>query len=219
MVVRTELSQILSSDTLPPELGTRLIGLKTKFANEAIVRDANTGFIWVEFMNKPPYIDGDMLEIQAEAIAFALARTEPTRIIGIPTSGLPLAQQVATLFPDAQFVPARKLAHPEESTSDWPQAAVFDVYSFTKQADMRMVIESIEPGERYLVVDDVAAWGHASTGFIRALIDGGGIPVGFGVGFEKQFQTGIRAVAEAFNIPSVTVVSVTGIQNGEVILA
>ncbi len=219
MVTRLESVISLHPDSLPAHLRTQLAALKAKFKAEADVRNAETGFIWVAFMNKPPHIDSGMLEVQAAIIAHTLRHTKPTRIIGIPTSGIPLAEQVVIHFPDAAYVPTRKLTDPHDTVSDWPNAAVFDVFSFTRQANMRMAIKRVEPGERYLVADDVAAWGHASKGFFAAIGQNGGIPVGFGVGFEKQFQAGIRTVAVEFNIPSVAVVTVAGIQNGKVILA
>lgn len=214
-----ELAMPIQPDMLPAHLRNQLAALKDKFRTEAIIRDADTGFIWVEFMNKPPNIDSGMLEIQAAILAHTLQHTRPTRIIGIPTSGIPLAEQVATHFPNATYIPSRKLTDPQDTASDWPDAAVFTVYSFTRQMDMRMAIERVEPGERYLILDDVAAWGHASKDFLAAIAQNGGIPVGFGAGFEKQFQVGVRAVSETYDIPSVAVVSVTGIQDNTVILA
>jgi len=214
-----ELTMPIQPDMLPAHLRDQLAALKDKFIAEAEIRDAETGFIWVAFMNKPPDIDSGMLEVQAAIIAHTLRHTRPTRIIGIPTSGIPLTEQVAEHFPDAIYIPARKLTDQDDTASDWPNAAVFDVYSFTRKTDMRMAIERVEPDERYLIVDDVAAWGHASKDFLEAIVQNDGIPVGFGVGFEKKFQTGICAVTEEFNIPSVAVISVAGIQDGKVILA
>lgn len=214
-----ELTMPIQPDMLPAHLRDQLAALKDKFRAEAVIRDAETGFIWVAFMNKPPDIDSGMLEIQAAIIAHTLQHTKPTRIIGIPTSGIPLAEQVATHFQEAIYIPSRKLTDPQDTASDWPDAAVFGVYSFTRQTNMRMAIERVESGERYLIADDVAAWGHASKGFLAAIAQKGGVPVGFGVGFEKQFQIGVRAVSEEFDIPSVAVVSVAGIQDNTVILA
>lgn len=219
MAARLESALSFHPDSLPTHLRSQLTALKVKFEAEADVRDAATGFIWVAFMNKPPDIDSGMLEVQAAIIAHVLRHTRPTRIIGIPTSGIPLAQQVAMHFPDATYIPSRKLTDPQDTASDWPDAAIFDVFSFTRQTSMRMAIEKVEPGQQYLVADDVAAWAHASKGFFAAINQRGGIPVGFGVGFEKQFQAGINAVAEEFNIPSVAVVTVAGIQDGKVVLA
>lgn len=214
-----ELAMSIQLDFLPAHLQIQLAALKDKFRAEAVIRDADTGFIWVPFMNKPPDIDSGMLEVQAAIIAHTLRDTRPTRIIGIPTSGIPLAEQVTRHFPGAVYIPSRKLTDPQDTASDWPDAAVFDVFSFTRQTNMRMAIERVEPGDRCLIVDDVAAWGHASKGFLAAIAQKGGVPVGFGVGFEKQFQIGVRAVSEEFDIPSVAVLSVTGIQDGKVILA
>lgn len=214
-----ELTMPIHPDSLPVHLRGQLAALKDKFRAEAVIRDADTGFIWVTFMNKPPDIDSGMLETQAAILTHALNHTNPTRIIGIPTSGIPLAEQVALHFPGALYIPSRKLTDPQDTASDWPNAAVFDVHSFTRKMSMRMAIKRVEPGERYLVVDDVAAWGDASKGFLAAISQNGGTPVGFGVGFEKQFQKGVCAVAEEFKIPSVAVVSVTGIKDDTVILA
>lgn len=198
---------------LPHNLRVGLQTLRDRFCQEA-VGDAAKGFVTVKFMNRPPHIDSQMLAVQADVITHFLADSAPTRIIGIPNSGLPLTEQVAKNFPAARLVSSIKPdgdESREEISQQWKDAVKFDVYSYTKKANITMVTKRIEPGERYLIIDDVAAWAHAASGFLAAIKRHGGVPVAYAVGFEKKFQRGVSAVAQEYNIPVLAVISVNEI--------
>lgn len=202
--------------TLPENLRPKLKILRKRFYQEAEVLDSETGYIRVEFMNRPPKIDQEMLISQADIISHFLRYCNPTRIVGIPNSGLPLTEQVARNFPTAKLVSSTK---PNGAETNWENAVEFDVQSFTKRAKVTMAVEKIEAGERYLVIDDVAAWGLAANGFLTAIKEHGGIPVAYAVGFEKRFQKGIQVVAESHNIPSLAVISIVAIEGQKIRLS
>lgn len=202
---------------LPPGLQAQQIKLKKRFAQEAVVVDAATGFIRVAFMNKQPDIDPEMLEIQADILVWFFRDSYPTRVIGIPESGLPLAGLVAKKFPRARFVKSMK--DNGRLSPSWPGGEKFSVYSFTQQKYLTIKTEYIEPGERYLVIDDVIAHGNAGDGFIQAIQNREGIVVGLGAGWDKTFQGGLDRIAKQRRVPVASVISVDRIlHNNQVAL-
>lgn len=191
--------------------------LVERFQRDAVVEDAATGFIRVAFMNKTPDIDPKMLGIQADVLSWIFRFSFPTRIIGIPESGLPLAREIALRFNGAKLVQSTK--ENGKPILFFPRIS-FPVYSFTKQSTLTMVTEPIERGERYLVVDDVMAWGHAGTGFVEKIQSNGAEVVGLAAGFDKQFQGGAKKIAHERGIPVASVVSIERIsEDNRIVLA
>lgn len=190
--------------------GTRLDynRLIKRFQRDAVVQDAATGFIRVAFMNKAPDIDPNMLSVQADILAWIFRYSFPTKIIGIPESGLPLAREVARRFRGATFIQSAKENGKPISFS--PRIS-FPVYSFTQKATLTMVTEPIERRERYLVVDDVVAFGNAGNDFIEKIQSSDADVVGLAVGFDKQFQGGATKIAHDRRIPVASVVTIAGI--------
>ena len=191
--------------------------LKERFQKEAVVVDPQTGFIRVAFMNRPPDIDDRMLNVQADLLAWIFRFSFATRIIGIPESGLPLTREVARRFPGAKLMQSGK-----ENGASIPffRRDTFSVYSFTQQKNLTMFTEPIERGERYLVIDDVVAYGNAAGDFVHALESRGAEIVGLGVGFDKQFQGGLEKIAREHEFPVASLVTIKSIsQDNKVILA
>jgi adenine/guanine phosphoribosyltransferase-like PRPP-binding protein len=188
-----------------------------RFQRDAVVQDAATGFIRVAFMNKAPDIDPKMLGIQADILAWIFRYSFPTRIIGIPESGLPLAREVARRFPGATFIQSAK----ENGNSILFSPRIsFPVYSFTQKSTLTMVTEPIERGERYLVVDDVVAFGNAGKDFTEKIQSSGAEVVGLAVGFDKQFQGGATKIAHECRIPVASVVTIERIsENNRIVLS
>lgn len=197
------------TDPLRADLSQRYVLLRRRFETESVVKDRVTGFIVAAFMNKEP-LDYGALADQAAILSCFFEDARPTRIIGIPNSGIPLALAVAENFPDASFIEAIKTADGEQP-NEWTQPVALSVQSFTRNKIMNMFIESVEPGERYLVVDDVIARGSAAAGFIHAIQNRGGIVIGLAAGFDKQFQQGLNYVINTCSVSVASVISVTGI--------
>ncbi len=202
---------------LRPGLRIEYDRLAERFQKEAVVQDATTGFIRVTFMNQAPDIDQKMLGVQADVLAWIFRYSFPTRIIGIPESGLPLARQVARRFPGARFVQSMKENGGRISFSP---TMSFPVYSFTQKSTLTMVTEPIERGERYLVIDDVVAHGNAGKDFTEKIQSSGAEVVGLGVGFDKQFQGGTTKIAHERHIPVASVITIERIsEDNRVVLA
>jgi adenine/guanine phosphoribosyltransferase-like PRPP-binding protein len=199
--------------------GTRLDydRLIERFQRDAVVQDAATGFIRVAFMNKAPDIDPKMLGVQADILAWIFRYSLPTRIIGIPESGLPLAREVARRFPGAKFIQSAK--ENGRPIFFFPRIS-FPVYSFTQKSTLTMITEPIEPRERYLIVDDVVAFGNAGNDFTKVIQSSGAEVVGLAVGFDKQFQGGATKIAHERHIPVASVVTIAGIsEDNRVVLS
>lgn len=195
--------------SLPKCLSAPHKKLQEKFLREAVVVDSQTGFIRAAFMNKQPDIDPEMLSIQADVLSWMFRYSYPTRVIGIPNSGLPLAGELTKRFPRATFVSSRK--ETEAASTAWEDEETFSVYSFTRKTQMTMHTDRIQQGERYLVVDDVIAHGNAGNEFIGAIQERGGIVVGLAVGWDKAFQGGLELIARERYIRVASVVSVAQI--------
>lgn len=200
----TPITEVLSTD-----LSIRYLSLRQRFEQEAQA-DAAKGFVSAPFMNKEGFIDPDILSTQAEILAYFFRFTEPTRIIGIPQSGLSLAREVARFFPNARYVQSTKIedGHPHPN---WKQRKYLHVYSFTKKGQVRMLLESVEPSQRYLLIDDVSAYGNAASGVAKKLQDSKGVVVGLGVGFDKRWQDGLQKVLNTCHINVASVITVAEI--------
>lgn len=211
MTVATfELRQHMKSEPfIPLWLKPAFHNLRQKFLTEATVIDSQTGFISAPFMNKANHIDSHMLKTQAEILAWNFRFSFPTHVIGIPESGLPLAREVAKLFPWAAYVQSQKETAGATPLWDWARGETFSVYSFTRKQNMIMHTEPIRPGCRYLVVDDVIAKGNAGKEYLRAIRQRGGILVGLAAGWDKQFQGGLDAIAQEHRIKVASTISVT----------
>jgi len=187
--------------------GTRIARdrLVERFQRDAVIEDAATGFIRVAFMNKAPDIDPNMLGVQADVLAWIFRYSFPTRIIGIPESGMPLAHEVARRFKGAKFIHSAK--ENGKPILFFPRIS-FPVYSFTQKSTLTIATEPIERGERYLIVDDVVAYGHAGNDFTEKIQSSGAEVVGLAVGFDKQFQGGAAKIAHERGIPVASVVTI-----------
>ena len=74
---------------------------------------------------------------------------------------------------------------------------------------MTMHTESIQPGSKILVVDDVIAFGHAGMDYIEELLQRGAIVVGLAAGWDKKFQNEIDAITNRHYIQVASTISVT----------
>lgn len=192
-----------------PELQTAYSNLRQRFLSpEVEVKNRDTGFIFAPFMNKQPY-DEEAILAQAAILAYLLKSTAPTHIVGIPSSGLYLAGKVTQLFPQAQLVEAVK-PDDQKLPAEWDQRKIVSLtaYSFSRQTKIAMYIREINPKGRYLVIDDVSAYGNVATAFVSAIQQRNASVVGFGVGFDKAFQGGLKKVAAVLPASIASVITV-----------
>jgi xanthine phosphoribosyltransferase len=91
--------------------------------------------------------------------------------------------------------------------------------SHTKGMDMFLMIaaEFLGPGDRVLVVDDFLASGSTIDALVRLVEHAGATLAGIGAVIEKRFEEGREAFAH-LNVPVVSLVVVTDMTNGKIML-
>jgi xanthine phosphoribosyltransferase len=91
--------------------------------------------------------------------------------------------------------------------------------SHTKGVDTFLMIaaEFLGPGDRVLVVDDFLASGSTIDALVRLVEHAGATLAGIGAVIEKRFEEGREAFAH-LNVPIVSLVVVTDMTNGKIML-
>ena len=91
--------------------------------------------------------------------------------------------------------------------------------SHTKGRMVELIIspEYLAGHERVLIIDDFLASGATILGLIRLAQTAGAVVVGVGTLIEKVFEGG-RATLEAINIPVESLVCITSMDDGQIIL-
>ena len=137
----------------------------------------------------------------AEEFVRLFADRKVDKVLTIEASGIAPAAFVGSLL----HVPLVFAKKSKPLTMSEAYSAV--VTSFTKKCDSMVVVstETLRPGERVLVIDDLLAYGNASLGLADLCRQAGAEVVGFGFLVEKSFQGGRALLAKA--LPGVRVES------------
>ncbi len=130
----------------------------------------------------------------AAHIAALYRDSHVTKVITIEASGIPLA----TLTARELGVPA-VIVKKHSSANQSKQVYTATVFSYTHGNSYTAAVakEYIQPGERFLIVDDFLAMGNAIIGLQKILQDGGASLVGCAIAVEKSFQGGGDALRAA----------------------
>jgi xanthine phosphoribosyltransferase len=90
--------------------------------------------------------------------------------------------------------------------------------SHTKGRKVELIVspEYLSGGEKVLIIDDFLASGATISGLVRLAKTAGAVLVGIGALVEKSFEAG-RKVLSDLNIPIHALVTVTSMENGEII--
>ncbi|MEX0865286.1 MAG: adenine phosphoribosyltransferase [Acidimicrobiia bacterium] len=133
----------------------------------------------------PVLADAEAFAELIEALAAPYHDVEVSKVAGIEARGFTLATPVARLL-SAGFIPIRK-------PGKLPFETVRESYSLEYGTDaLEIHTDSVNPGERVLVVDDVIATGGTAAAAIRLLKGIGAEVVGFSVFIELVFLGGSR---------------------------
>lgn len=118
-----------------------------------------------------------------DALADRFAGKHVDKVFGVEARGFIVAAPVAYRLA-AGFVPVRK-------AGKLPFEALSDTYELEYGADtLEVHTDSLVPGERALVVDDVLATGGTASATCRLVEKLGGLTVGFGCIVELSFLGG-----------------------------
>ncbi len=139
-------------------------------------------------------IDTGLLFRMGEALAEHFRRQRPTLILTVEASGIALAVAAAHALDDIPVVFAKKAAASNQSD----QMATAKVHSFTHNTDniIRVDKRYIPRGSRVLIVDDFLAEGNAVRGMTEIVESLGARVCGVGIGIEKGFQPGGKALRD-----------------------
>ena len=152
-------------------------------------------------------IDLALMHSCAEEFARLFADRKVDKVLTIEASGVVPAAFVGSLL----HVPMVFAKKSKPVTMSDAYSAV--VTSFTRKCDSMVVVstETLRPGERVLVIDDLLAYGNAALGLADLCRQAGAEVVGFGFLVEKSFQGGRAFLAKA--LPGVRVESLAVISS------
>lgn len=175
------------------ELLAEELTLTKYFYENASVTNYEKGYISAPWINQ--LIDTRLQRLAARNLAFKIMRQNQgiTKVLGIPTLGVPLASLVADEFGVQQGL-ARKGNH---IPGAWKDTIVIDeeVASFTTGAKNQFVVNGLVGGDVVMFVDDFLAYGDTSVAFVEAMRNHNITPY-IGVYCAKLFQPGIQRLKD-----------------------
>jgi adenine phosphoribosyltransferase len=138
----------------------------------------------------PLVADKDAYRAVIDALS-AWARThKPDLIVGIESRGYLFAAPVARDLKRGLAVIRKKGKLPRATVSvEAPNEYAVEVFE--------MHADSIAPGQRVLIIDDLIATGSSSRSAIELVKKMNGVPVGFGAAIELGFLGGVPAIRKA----------------------
>jgi len=157
------------------------------------------------------------------ALLFAMGRElgehfredRPDLVLTVEASGIAIAVAAAHALGDVPVVFAKKSATVVQS-ADLAQAKV---YSFTHKREniIRVDRKYLPAGSRVLIVDDFLADGQACQGMMALCAQTGCKVVGVGIGIEKGFMPGGKAL-RAMGVKLSSLAVVKEIRDGKILL-
>jgi len=176
-------------------------------------RNLGNGILKVDgFINHQ--VDPALMESCGKELASRFANLGATKILTAEISGIAPALMTARYL-GLPVVYARKtkpITMPD-------QVFLTLAPSHTKGRMVELIIspEYLAGHERVLIIDDFLASGATILGLIRLAQTAGAVVVGVGTLIEKVFEGG-RATLEAINIPVESLVCITSMDDGQIIL-
>ena len=160
-------------------------------------------------------IDTGLLFRMGEALAEHFRRQRPTLVLTVEASGIALAVAAAHALDDIPVVFAKKAAASNQSD----QMATAPVHSFTHNTDniIRVDKRYVPRGSRVLIVDDFLAEGNAVRGMTDIVESLGARVCGVGIGIEKGFQPGGKALRDR-GVDLMSLAVVKEIRDGRIVL-
>lgn len=206
-------SGLMGDTGLPPELEADRQRLLRRFRRQAHVSDPVRGYIQAPWVNLD--IDAAHQRHAARLIAHRFAGQGVSRVVGIPTLGVPLATTVAEELA-RPLVPGRK---DDAVPGAWARVVeIEEVASFTTGRVARFTFNAtfLQPGEHLLLVDDFCAHGSTGRTIARGFLQAG-YHVSFAAYCAKLFQGGLASIAE-LGIETFYAVGIAAIRDGQLIL-
>ncbi|MEA4999457.1 MAG: xanthine phosphoribosyltransferase [Candidatus Limiplasma sp.] len=162
-------------------------------------------------------LDIALLNHIGQAFHEAFADEQVDMILTIEASGIAAAITTAQAFGDLPVIFAKKSKTTSTMNNDVYEAKV---YSFTHKTEnyIRIAKSYLPSGVNVLIIDDFLANGEAAEGLAELVRQAGAHVAGIGVCIEKGFQAGGQKLRnEGYKV--VSLATVTGIENGKLMLA
>jgi len=186
--------------------------LKERIIQEG--QDLGGGILKVDsFINHQ--VDPQLMDVCGQELARLFAGVNATRVLTAEISGIAPALMTARHL-NLPVVYARK-----NKPITMPDTVYLTVApSHTKGVLTELIIspEYISSGERVLIIDDFLASGATIMGLVRLTQAAGARLVGIGALIEKRFEGG-RDKLDELGVPVHALVTITRMQNGEIIFA
>jgi len=160
-------------------------------------------------------IDTALLFAMGRELADHFREDKPDLVLTVEASGIAIAVAVAHALGDLPVVFAKKSATVVQS----PDLAQAKVYSFTHKREniIRVDRKYLPAGSRVLIVDDFLADGQACQGMMALCAQTGCKVIGVGIGIEKGFMPGGKAL-RAMGVKLSSLAVVKEIRDGKILL-
>jgi xanthine phosphoribosyltransferase len=160
-------------------------------------------------------VDAALMMEAGRALADRFAGSGVTKVLTAEISGIAPALTTALCL-GVPVVYARKTKPVTMTDPVYVEAAP----SHTKGAFVFLMVspEFLRPGDRILIIDDFLASGQTIGALVRLVRHAGAELVGVGALIEKAFEGG-RAELDSLGIPVHALVTVTSMDDGQIVLA
>ncbi len=160
-------------------------------------------------------LDPSLIMRCGQVLAARFADKNVTRILTAEVSGIAPAFAVGTVM-NVPVVYARKT----KPVTMYGPVFLETAPSHTKGMDVQLLVsaEFMPPGERVLIIDDFLASGRTLKSLVRIVQSARSEVVGIAAVVEKTFEGG-RAVLEKYNVPIEALVTITSMENGQIVFA
>jgi xanthine phosphoribosyltransferase len=160
-------------------------------------------------------IDAGLIMRCGEELARRFQTVKPTRILTAEVSGIAPAFAVGCHM-NLPIVYARR----SKPVTMYGPVFLETAPSHTRGIDVQLLVsaEFMPPNERVLIIDDFLASGRTLKSLVRIVRSAKSEVVGIGCVVEKVFEGG-RAALEHYGVPIEAVVTITSMDDGQIIFA
>lgn len=161
-------------------------------------------------------LDPLLMEAIGAEMARHFAASQPTRILTAEVSGIIPATMAGKALGNLPVVYARK--HKPITMAE--PVFIETAPSHTKGGEVMLMVspEFLQASDRVLIVDDFLATGRTIDALARIVQSSGATLVGITAVVEKTFEGGRAALAD-WNVPIISIATITDMSEGKIVLA
>lgn len=161
-------------------------------------------------------VDANLMQEVGREIAARFAEIRPNCILTAEVSGIIPAIMTGKAMDNLPVIYARK----HKPVTMQEPVYVDSAPSHTKGGEVLLMVspEFLHAGDRVLIVDDFLATGRTIDALARIVQSSGATLVGIATVVEKSFEGG-RQVLSAWDVPIVSLATVTDMRDGKIVVA